>query len=223
MKKRIFYGSMVVVVILFLIYSVILIKRGMLLDTHSSLITELYETVHPSSEVIVLNELYQEDGFTNTYILAVGAKNNLKDKQRESISDTDLENSIHEVFGNDISFKHEDFYLFANGICGYTYNKDTKTYEQIMGCSGSTNDAYVTKIIEASRLGKRLTIKEAVLYISKKEKTSIYTSSNQKNLIAQVENDAFYEEDYFDKGSIYEYTFEVINKKYILKEINLIK
>lgn len=223
MKKRILYGCIVVVCIILIVYSVIVIKRGRMLKTDSPLIGEVYEAFHPSKETTFLNELYQENGFTNEYILAIGAKHYLQEKQLETFSATMLEKSIHTMFGETISFEHNDFYLFSNGICGYTYHKETESYEQIIGCGGMNTDFYKTKIIEANRLGGKLTIKEAVLYLSVAEKTSIYTSSAKTEWLAEVENNTIVEDEFFEKGSIYVYTFELFNKKYILKEVNRIK
>ncbi len=223
MKKRILYGCIVVVCIILIVYSVIVIKRGRMIKIDSPLIEELDKAFRPSKETTFLNELYQENGFTNEYVLAIGAKNYLQERTLETIPSDALERSIHEMFGENTSFEHNNFYLFSNGICGYTYNKETKSYEQIVGCGGNNTDFYKTKKIEANRLGKKLTIKEAVLYFSVAEKTSIYTSFTKEELLAEVENNIEEEEEYFAKGSVYEYTFEFVNKKYILKEVNRIQ
>lgn len=223
MKKRIFYGIVVVIIIILIIYFVILLKRGILLKEDNPIVKELYQMSHPSKEVSVLNELYQENGFTNKYILAVGMKNYLKDYTKESVNKQELEKSIYDIFGDSIIFTNEDFDLHSNGICGYTYNKDTHTYEQLIECSENKNESYEQKIMSTNKVGNKIIIREKVLFLVKEDKTFVYTSFDKKDLIAEIENDLYEKEDYIDKGCTYEYTFISTNKNYILQDVHIIE
>lgn len=223
MKKRIFYGCAIVIGIILIIYSIILLKRGIILTEENPLVQELYQMSHPSKEVMVLNELYQEDGFTNKYILAVGMKEYIKENAKKIILEEDLEQKIYSIFGN-IPIKHENFYLLANSICGFEYNKENHTYEQLAGCGGSINESYEQKIIALNKIGNKITMQEKVIFlVQEEEKTYIYTSSNKENLLAKVDNEQYNKEDYIDKGYTYEFTFTSINKNYKLTDLHVIK
>ena len=222
MKRRIFYGSIVIIFIILIIYSVILLKRGIVLTEDHPLVQQLYEMSHLSGDTLILNELYQEKGFTNQYILAVSMKKHLEIKKEETISKEELEKSIHAIFGN-ISFTHENFYLHTNNVCGYTYNKDKKIYEPLTDCNEEPNQSYEQKIVAVHKIGNKIIIQEKVLFLVQDEEIYVYTSSNKEKLLAKVKKEQYNKEDYIDKGTTYESIFTSINKNYIFTDIHVIK
>ena len=221
MKRRIFYGSIVIIFIILIIYSVILLKRGIVLTEDHPLVQQLYEMSHLSGDTLILNELYQEKCFTNQYILAVSMKKHLEIKKEETISKEELEKSIHAIFGN-ISFTHENFYLHTNNVCGYTYNKDKKIYEPLTDCNEEPNQSYEQKIVAVHKIGNKIIIQEKVLFLVQDEEIYVYTSSNKEKLLAKVKKEQYNKEDYIDKGTTYESIFTSINKNYIFTDIHVI-
>jgi len=122
------------------------------LDINSELVQELYKRVNPSSDGAILNNMYNDKKeFDNGYILATGFHNIIDGEEFivQYISEKDLESSIRKVFGKNISFKHEDVYIYRDFYCGYKYNSDNKNYEFISGCDGDTNNYYYREIVDA--------------------------------------------------------------------------
>lgn len=222
MRKRIFYGCIVVIIIILIVYFVILLKRGIILTKENPIIQELYQKSHPSQEASVLKELYQEDGFTNKYILAVGMKEYLKQNKKETISEEEIEQTIQSLF-KDISFSHESFYLMADNICGFHYDKEKHVYESLSNCEEDKKESYEQEIISLNKLGNKIFIREKVLFLIKEEDISIYTSSNKKELLGKVKQENYHKEDYMDKAMTYEFVFTLMNGNYVLTDIHRIK
>lgn len=222
MRKRIIYGCVVVTVIIFIVYFIILLKRGILLTEENPIIQELYQRSHPSKEASVLKELYQEEGFTNKYILAVGMKEYLKENKKETILEEDLEQTIQFLF-KDISFSHESFYLMTDNICGFHYDKENHIYESLLDCEKDKKESFEQKIIALNKIGNKIFIQEKVIFLIKDEDISIYTSSNKKKLLGRVKRENYHKEDYIDQGITYEFIFTLVNGNYILTDLHTIK
>lgn len=221
MKRRICYGCIVIIFIILIIYSVILLKRGIVLTEEHPLVQQLYEISHPGKDTLILNELYQENGFTNKYILAVAMKKHLEKKKEEAISQEELEKNIRAIFGN-ISFTHESFYLLVNNVCGYTYNREKQVYEPLTHCDDEPNQSYEQKIVSVHKIGNKIIIQEKTIFLVQDEEIYVYTSSNKEKLLAKVKKEQYNKEDYIDKGTTYEYIFTSINKNYIFTDIHII-
>lgn len=205
------------------------------IDIESKLVLDLYESVTPSNDAIVLDNQYKmhNNEFNNEYIIAIGIKNYLTSNNKaEIISKADIEKNIYKIFGKNINFTHTDTYILFDNYCGFNYDKELEQYKSINGCDGSTSDYYFRKPIEAKKEKNKLIITEKLIYVSvdwEKEphKVTVYNNSIDKSIIKKYDINSdelnINIDDYKSEASTYNYVFEQKNNNYILKKIELIK
>ncbi len=203
------------------------------LDINSELVQELYKRVNPSSDGAILNNMYNDKKeFDNGYILATGFHNIIDGEEFivQYISEKDLESSIRKVFGKNISFKHEDVYIYRDFYCGYKYNSDNKNYEFISGCDGDTNNYYYREIVDAVENKDELIITEKTIYVYYDWSESmnyvyVYNNVVDRKLIDEYSGklESLKFDDYKDKASTYNYRFKKIGKEYIFTALELVR
>lgn len=197
------------------------------LDITSSLVTELYNRVNPSSNSLVLSGLYENNTISNKYIIAVAISDYLNSTVEvpEFINELEIENKIHDIFGYDIAFNHEDAYVLNHNACGYYYRESISKYELIPGCGGNNMDAFYRKIIKAEKQNDTITITEKTIYVYDNwddyiSRVFVYNNyQKEKNLdyFEQSSNEPrnININNYLESASTYLYTFKLINGKYI--------
>lgn len=233
MKRKIILGGLFVLIVSSVVLLIIYhnINKTVALVINSELVQELYKRVNPSNDGLILNKMYNNQGFYNQYILAVGFHNIIDNEEFivEYVTEKDLENSIHKVFGKDIAIKHEDTYILKDTYCMYKYNKNNKNYEFVTGCDGDTNNYYYRDIVEATENNKELVITEKSIYVYYDWSESmnyvyVYNNRQDKKLIDAFSGklDKLKFESYKDKASTYKYRFKKVGKEYIFTSFELV-
>lgn len=235
MKRKIILSGLLVLIILNIVLLIIYNTskpKTKNLDINSDLVQKLYKRVNPSSDGRILSQMYNNKGFDNKYILAVGFHNIIDGEEFivEYISEKELENSIHKVFGKNISFKHEDTYILNDMYCMYKYNANNKNYEFVSGCDGDTNNYYFRDIVEATESNDELIITEKSIYVyydwtESMNYVYVYNNMLDKKLIDAFSGklDKLKFESYKDKASTYKYKFKKVGKEYIFTSFELVK
>mgnify|MGYP001625363831 CR=1 FL=1 len=249
MKKKILIILGILTVISFSISFYYYQKNNTLIENETSenneinddFIKELYQKVNPSEDAAILKENYENNTFTNTYILAAGAmnyirknykvenENNLSDSTNIIIDANELNKEIKEIFG-EISYQNEDFYVmnYEYSICGFIYQKDENKYISLSGCGGSMNESFVRKVVATKVENNTITITEKSIYIYNDwndytNKRYIYNDCQKTNLLDTIETDSHTTvdiniENYLENAATYEYIFTKENNNYIFKQ-----
>lgn len=203
------------------------------LDIHSELVQDLYNTVNPTEDGLILSDLYQNGGLSNNYMLVVALSDYIHDQDGnvEVISKDEVDQRIEKIFG-DKEIEHQSTYLLFEGYCGFTYNDDLEQYKLIPGCGGDMYQRFVRKIISAREEGNNVIITEKSLYVYRDwdvdySHVTIYNNVIQKEVIDEFDNDPEVEldinlDDYIDYASTYEYTFERVDDRYIFRGVKLV-
>ncbi len=210
------------------------------LDINSELVQDLYETIVPNNNSYILSQLYGNAELTNEYKLNVAIMNYVKknptndssvDNVANYISADDVLNSAKEVFGDDVSLTNQRITKYINGYCGYDYNEEKNRYEPFEGCGGITNKYFYRKLLNAKEQGNQIILQEQSFYVYENLGTDeiyIYDNYDQDKMLDFVQSkdtaiSGVNENDYIDKGSIYEYIFQKENDRYIFKEIKKVE
>lgn len=203
------------------------------LDIHSELVQDLYNTVNPTEDGLILSDLYENGGLSNNYMLVVALSDYIHDQDGnvEVISKDEVDKRIESIFGDE-EVEHQRTYLFFEGYCGFTYNDDLEQYELIPGCGGDMYQRFVREIISAREEGNHIIITEKSIYVYRDwdadySHVTIYNNVVQKEEIDEFDNDPAVEldinlDDYIDYASTYEYTFESVDDHYIFKGVKLV-
>ena len=152
---------------------------GTPLDINSKDVQNLYKMANPFDDAMVLNLLYKNsESFDNQYILAVAIQNYLNNYNETVlyIPKDDVEKSIFTIFGNNISFYHDKTYLFNNGYCGFDYNQELEQYEMLHGCSGSMEEKFYRKIVDAIQKNDEIIISIILLSLERQESNTNSTT-----------------------------------------------
>lgn len=205
------------------------------LDINSMKVQSLYEMATPLNDANILKYLYEKpETFENQYILSVSIKNYLDEQNNfvESISKDIVEQYIHKVFGNNISFHHEKVYILEDNYCGFDYNKDLNQYEYLSGCDGNMNEKFYRKIISANEEDDKIIILEKSLYVyndwnSNNSHITIYNNITDKKIISSYNLDLDSEmnidiDDYIDSASTYQFVFKKVDNRYIFLNVSLL-
>lgn len=219
-----------------LCFGVILLLTGCgnkKLDIDSDLIHDLYASVNPTEDGLILSDLYQNGGLSNNYMLVVALSDYIRDQDTnvEVISKDEVDQRIESIFG-DKEVEHQRTYLFLEGYCGFNYNDDLEQYEFIHGCGGDMYQSFVKEIVGAREEGDNIIITEKSLYVYRDwdadySHVTIYNNVTQREEIDEFDNDPAVEldinlDDYIDHASTYEYTFERVDNHYIFKGVKLV-
>lgn len=217
----------------------LIVNKDQTIDIESDFIKSLYNKVNPSYDANVVKEMFTDtEKFSNKYLIATGIMGLIKEKEylnEEFIDEIDVENSIKKIFGNNITFTHEDTYIigndiYDNAICGYNYLKDSQRYQLMHGCSGNWFETFKRKLIYAEQNGDYIYLKEKSIYkyhdgeIGTAGTVYIYNNFNREKLIQSFKIDANEHyginlEDYIEEASTYIYIFKKYNDDYILEKI----
>lgn len=218
----------------------LIVNEDQSIDIDTDFIKTLYNKVNPSNDANVVKEMFRDTKkFSNKYLIATGLLNVIKEKEylnEEYISDTDVENSIKKIFGDNITFTHEDAYIlgqdiYQEGVCGYWYRSESKNYQLMHGCGGNQTESFRRKLISARKDREYIYLKEKSIYIYHEwdigipSEAHIYNNVNQEKLIYSMKIEANEPcvvniEDYIDEASTYVYVFKKVNDNYILEKID---
>lgn len=217
----------------------LIVKEDGTIDIESEFIKKLYSQVNPSEDANIIKEmLIDTEKFSNKYIIATGLMDVIKEKEylnEEYIDEKEVENAIKKIFGNDMTFTHEDAYIlgkdrYDEGVCGYTYEKGTKNYQLMHGCGGNWFESFRRKLISAKQEGDFIYLKEKSIYkyhewdIGIPSEAYIYNNINKEKLIYTFHLKAnepcnINIEDYINEASTYVYVFKKVDNSYILEKI----
>lgn len=203
------------------------------LDIHSELVQDLYKEVNPTEDGLILSDLYENGGLSDNYMLVVALSDYIRDQDVnvEVISKEDVDRRIVSIFGKE-EVKHQRTYLLFDEYCGFSYNSDLEQYELIPGCGGDMYQNFVREIVSAREEGDNIIITEKSLYVYwdwdiDYSHVTIYNNVVQKEKIDEFDHDPTVElniniDDYIDRASTYEYTFERVDDHYIFKGVKLV-
>lgn len=207
-----------------------------LLDINSDFVNYLYERVNPSTDASILKGLYR-DKFSNDYILSVGIVNLIREKNlrdEEYISQKDVEEEIHKILGYNISFTHQDVYVystdeFGKGTCGYWYRPNAKQYQLMHGCGGNWFEFFRRKLISAEKKENFVYLTEKSIYFYNdwddySSKRYVYSNYNKEKLLDYIEKPSseIYQielDNYLQDATTYTYVFKKNNDDYILEKV----
>lgn len=205
------------------------------LNINSEKVQSLYEMAMPLDDANILKYLYEKpEIFENQYILSISIKNYLDEQNSfiKSIPKDIVEQYIHKIFGDNISFNHEKVYIFDDNYCGFDYNKDLNQYEFLSGCGGSMSEKFYHKIISANEEDDKIIILEKSLYVyndwnSNNSHITIYNNIIDKKIISSYNLDSNSEininiDDYIDNASTYKFVFKKVDNCYIFESISLL-
>ena len=208
---------------------------GTSLNINSKDVQNLYKMANPFDDAMVLNLLYKNSGsFDNQYILAVAIQNYLNNYNETIlyIPKDDVEKSIFTIFGNNISFYHDKAYLFNNGYCGFDYNQELEQYEMLHGCSGSMEEKFYRKIVDAVQKNDEIIIFEKSIYVyndflASDPQVTIYKNIINKDVILNYNSSSNDKlnisiDDYIEQASTYQYVFKKSGDDYIFESFKLV-
>lgn len=183
---------------------------------------------------------YQEDKYNNSsidnnikiYMAIRKVLSNQKDinySKKIEIKEADVTDALKELFGSDVTYKHESL---EGNTCSYTnfkYNKSKKMYiQEPDGCFESNTDTILSEIIDKKTTDKKIEIYEKIGYVeisyntqNKKISYNIYKDIAKKNKIATI--DEYSISSVKDSLSTYKYTFIKENNNYYLNSVELVK
>ena len=211
------------------------------LDINSDLVQDLYETIVPNNNSYILSQLYSNAELTNEYKLNVAIMNYVKknptsdpsaDNVINYLSADDVLDSAKEIFGDDVSLINQSFMFNINhGYCGYNFNEEKNRYEPFEGCGDMMGKYFYRKLLNAKEQGNQIILQEQSFYVYENLGTDeiyIYDNYDQDKMLDFVQSkdtviSGVNENDYIDKGSIYEYIFQKENDRYIFKEIKKVE
>jgi len=243
--------SLTILVVLFIGISIFLYfnfkenpkeSERIVLDTTSELVASLYSMVNPSDDALTLIPVYSSGEIIDDYKIAIGIMSYLKENPeidpiypyvvQEYIDKAEVKKHIEKILGSDVNYTDKSVYIRTDGVCGYTFNKELKRYENIPGCGGSQFEFIKRKITEAYQQDNKIYILEKSIYVFDDwddyiSKKYIYDDCNQNKLLNYLETDSSGNyvvslEDYLDHASTYQYVFEKINDQYIFKSLKKI-
>ena len=203
------------------------------LDIHSKLVQDLYNMVNPTKDGLILSDLYQNGGLSNNYMLVVALSDYIyeQDAKVEIVSKNEVDKRIESIFGKK-EVEHQSTYLLFDEYCGFSYNDDLEQYELISGCGGDMNRSFVRELVSARKEGDNIIIVEKSLYVYRDwdadySYVTIYNNVTQKEEIDEFNYDSTVELDinldnYIERASTYEYTFEMVNDHYIFRGVKLV-
>lgn len=207
------------------------------LDIEADMVQELYNRVNPSEDASILIPFYEKSIFTNDYIISVGIVNSLKNKDGkipELLSKLEVERGIHDVFGYEVSYTHQDVYIFhrnefGKGFCGYWYRPNTEQYQLINGCGGNWNEFFKRKLVSATKKGDYIYLKEKSIYFYNDwddymSRIYVYNNYAKEKVLDYIEKSSSESthiklENYIEDASTYMYTFKYQNGHYIFESI----
>ena len=198
------------------------------LDINSEEVQSLYEMATPSDDATILKNLYgNPNAFENQYILSISINNHLNEQNEfiESISKDIVEEYVYKIFGDNISFKHDNVYVLSGGHGGFDYNENLQQYEFLHGCGGNMNEKFYRKITSAIEEDDKIIILEKSLYVyydfdSEISHITIYNNITDKKIIKIYdikpgESMGINIDDYLDEASTYQYVFKKVDGRYI--------
>jgi len=212
------------------------------LDVQSDFVKDLYSLVNPSDDANIIKGLYEDsDKFSNDYILSVGIVNLIKERfyrDEEYLQVEDVENTIHKILGDDVSFVNQDTHVFSfgaygEGICGYFYLPESNQYQSMHGCGGNWYEFFRRKVVSGEKKGDSVYLTEKLIYFKndwdadKPSYRTIYNNyqkEKQLDYIVKGPNEPYEVklEDYIDQASTYLYTFKRQDDRYILENVKRI-
>jgi len=237
MKKKLLFVCVVLGVLVFGGVFFFLKWDSELIDVNSSLVQELYEMVIPNEIGYVQRKFYVQ-GITNEYKINLGISHLVKDGNHQgNLLASDVEKSVKEVLGKNVSLEHQSIYYHINGFCGYEYHETEKYYEPFDGCGQEDYESFYKKILRAEKTGSRIILTEQLIYlvINHDLISNMYVYNNpQKEKILYsvldydfqnldvVEREREKSKEYLDQGSIYQFTFIEEDGHYIFEKIEKI-
>ena len=201
------------------------------LEVNSSLVQDLYNLVNPNHSISWI--LYSKEKITNEYIITVSISKYIKSLKTppETIPQTTVEKFIQDIFGSNISYQHQNAWIFVPNVCNYSYDKDKSIYKAVNDCGAMEANWFSHKATSAELNNDTLKIYDKAIYVSDEGGVNytpnslvyIYSNYDQKTLIDQFERgssnvplDIDIDVDkYLDKASTYVYTFKKQGDNYI--------
>jgi len=198
------------------------------LDINSTLVQELYQKVVPNDAIYIQKQFYT-DGLTNEYKINIGILNLVKENHdQDFLLANDVERSMQEILGKNVTMNHQTIYFYINGFCGYEFNEKENRYEPFNGCGGVQLEFFHKKIISAEEVEEKIILKEQLVYADLEptgfiKNLYIYNNPQQDKLLDSISdyqgdymNDG---EKYINQGSVYIYTFMKEDGKFVLEKI----
>lgn len=243
MKKNIIYIIGILIIWTAIILGIILFpsnNKKQSLDIESDFIQNLYQLAIPNDYAPILNQLYNNDTFTNEYKLTTSIttllnKMNIEDVQDITLNAIDVEKTAKEIFGQDVKIEHQRLLFMIKNACGFEYDEKKQQYNSFSGCGGLPFEFFSRKLIKAEENENQIILTEQIAYayinINNDYKASdiyIYNNSRQDKMLdfKQFDRANFNESElaqYIDSGSTYELIFEKENDNYIFKQCLLKK
>ena len=194
-------------------------------------VTNLYDMVNPSDDVVSLYDLYQSETFTNEYILGCAIVLYYKDhpNTRGEISSNDVALYIQRIFGN-ISYENSSGFIANSLVSSFSYDANTDTYHCALAGGDSNTESIDRKIVSAKKSDTEYIITEKSIVIfednlGKEEdhySLSIYDDVSHTHLLDTITFSSNHRptvsvEDYIEEASTYEYHFEFNGENFIFK------
>lgn len=241
MKKVLMISSIVIIILslgIFIIFKLVPKEISETsLDINSEMITKLYEMTNPSDDMQIFRELYAKGEMTDEYIIDVGIMNYIRENKEadlEYIESNMVKDHVLKTLGKDIEYLDQDVHVlnYEYQVCGYKFNKELNRYESLHGCGGNESEFMRRKIIEAKQVDNKIKILEKSIFFyndwdDKLSKRFIYNDVNRSKKLDYIEKSSSESyivniEDYINEAAIYQYNFELLEGRYIFKNLERI-
>lgn len=189
-------------------------------------IDELYSSVTSIQEYGNFENYYKEEKITNDIILSLGAK---KLGNKDTISSSDLDLAIKEIFGSDIIYNNKSFNYNCNN---YEYKESEALYEVLpVSCENTSNNYFLNKKGTVYEDDNVLIIYEKFLYLEGKKVTgseydmevTVYSDYNKTNSLDIMYANKYTDiniDDYELSATIYKYIFNKKDGKYYFESFS---
>ena len=226
--KKIVYGlsSLLILVIVFFSGYLIYIGRvkNMLqyheIDINTSYVQNIYHSISLNNNLDSRFDFYTEEKMNNSYLLNLGIQNIYSD----SISFKDIQKKL-----KDLTIYQS---VYPHSICGYDYIASTQSFIKTDNCNFTQNYNFYTQLSNAKENDVELILEEKnILYtkdlINGNYFITLYKDTTQKEVIDYINISEEVDlnqliNNYMDKASTYQYTFDKKNNHYIFKGIKKI-
>lgn len=200
---------------------------------NDAVVKNLYDMVNPSDNYHVIASLYQNENFSNQYILGISLLQYIKtDSSSTSFAASLIEPYIYKIFGR-VTFHHESVSLPNETFCEFKYDSSTNTYQVIKNCSIKDSHEMKRKVISAKKSVNEYVILEGSIYVydhkilENNPKITIYNDISKTKeidvLSYQNSKPIINIDSYLDKATHYEYHFKFDGENFVFdsfKKVN---
>lgn len=226
--KKVIFGLSSLLIIIIIFFSTYLVYIGRIknmlqyqkIDINTPYIQNIYHSVTLENNLESKFDFYTEEKMNNTYLLNLGTQNTFSN----SISFKDVQKNIQTLTNYQTVYPHS--------ICGYDYIASTQSFIKVNDCSLTQNYNFYTLLSNAKENDVNLILEEKNIFYTKdfinnNYFITLYKDTSQKEVIDYIN---IYEENdlnqlinnYIDKATTYQYTFEKKNNHYVFKDIKKI-